>query len=130
MNYISKIVPSFRKNYRKCEQKQSNVHKTLNLDNSLYKTKSKKKLIPYSRLYVLFKDTTHPLIILYDEYISTGQNCLNKNPVEYIVSPSPLKWGSEQKINHNPPISEELPTNMRQAMFNSVSHACCGVGVG
>ena len=29
--------------------------------------------------------------------ISIGQNCLNKkNPFEYIVPPSPLKWGSEQ----------------------------------
>ena len=29
-----------------------------------------------------------PLTVLYDEYISIGQNCLNKkNPFEYMVPP-------------------------------------------
>ena len=35
LTYISEIVRNFSKNYWKCERKQSNVHKTLNLDNSL-----------------------------------------------------------------------------------------------
>ena len=39
-----------------------------------------------------------PLTLLYDEYIGrpnlTEQE---KNPVDYIVPPSPLKWGSEQQ---------------------------------
>ena len=46
-------------------------------------------------MYVLFNDTT-----LYDEYIDRPKlsEQLKKNPVEYIVPPSPLKCGSEQKF--------------------------------
>ena len=35
LTYIREIVPNLSKNYWKCEQKQSNVHKILKLDNSL-----------------------------------------------------------------------------------------------
>ena len=38
-----------------------------------------------------------PLTILYDEYIDRPKLIEQKNPVEYIVPPSPLKWGSEQE---------------------------------
>ena len=38
-----------------------------------------------------------PLTILYDEYIDRPKLTEQKNPVEYIVPPSPLKWGSEQQ---------------------------------
>ena len=42
-----------------------------------------------------------PLTILYDEYIDRPKLTeQKKNPVEYIVPPSPLKWGSEQKNSH------------------------------
>ena len=37
-----------------------------------------------------------PLTILYDEYIDRSKLTEQKNPVGYIVPPSPLKWGSEQ----------------------------------
>ena len=36
-----------------------------------------------------------PLTILYDEYIGRPKLTEQKNPVEYIIPPSPLKWGSE-----------------------------------
>ena len=40
-----------------------------------------------------------PLTILYHEYIGRPKLTeQKKNPVEYIVPPSPLKWGSE-KLN-------------------------------
>ena len=43
-----------------------------------------------------------PLTILYDEYIGRPKLTeQKKNPVEYIVPPSPLKWGSEQKVRFN-----------------------------
>ena len=35
LNYISKIEPNFSKKNGICEWKRSNIHKTLNLDNSL-----------------------------------------------------------------------------------------------
>ena len=58
--YIREIVPNFSKNYWKCEQKQSNVHKILNIDNSLEKTKNEKIfLFPYSTLDGLFNDIFH-----------------------------------------------------------------------
>ena len=33
---------------------------------------------------------------LYDDYIDRPKLTEQKNPFEYIVPPSPLKWGSEQ----------------------------------
>ena len=39
-----------------------------------------------------------PLTILYDEYIDRPKLTEQKNPVEYKFPPSPLKWGSEQKL--------------------------------
>ena len=50
-------MPKFSKNYWKCEQKPSNVHKILNLDKSLQNTKIETE-------YLMI-----PLTILYDEYI-------------------------------------------------------------
>ena len=39
-----------------------------------------------------------PLTILYDEYVDRPKLTeQKKNPVEYIVPPSPLKWGSKKK---------------------------------
>ena len=37
-----------------------------------------------------------PLATLYDEYIDRPKLSEQKEPFEYIVPPSPLKWGSEQ----------------------------------
>ena len=39
-----------------------------------------------------------PLTTLYDDYIDRPKLSEQKNPVEYIVPPSPLKWGSERTI--------------------------------
>ena len=39
-----------------------------------------------------------PPTTLYDEYIDRPKLSDKKNPFEYIVPPSPLKWGSEQEI--------------------------------
>ena len=44
----------------------------------------------------LFNDTTH--ISLRWIYQSAKIDWTKKNPFEYIVPPSPLNWGSEQKI--------------------------------
>ena len=37
-----------------------------------------------------------PLTTLYDEYIDRPKLSEQKNPFEYIVPPSTLKWGSGQ----------------------------------
>ena len=39
-----------------------------------------------------------PLTILYDEYIDRPKLSEQKNTVDYMVPPSPLKLGSEQKF--------------------------------
>ena len=58
----------------------SDVHKTLNLDNSLYKLKIENVfLIPYSTLDGLFHDT---FTTLYDDYIDRPKLTEQKNPFE------------------------------------------------
>ena len=41
-----------------------------------------------------------PITILYNEYFDRPKLSEQKNPVGYIVPPSPLKWGWEQKNNN------------------------------
>ena len=48
-------------------------------------------------MYVFF--LMIPLISLYNECIDRLKLSEQKNPFEYIVRPSPLKWGSEQNVD-------------------------------
>ena len=49
-----------------------------------------------------------PLTTLYDEYIDGLKLTEQKNPFEYIVSASPLKWVSEEILKHKGNLSKQM----------------------
>ena len=64
-----------------------------------------------------------PLTTLYDEYIDRPKLTEQKKPLEYIVPPSPLKWGRNNKRNDNVLRMSYLPK-----CINMYIAADCNVG--